>query len=185
MTTTSPARLAISGIRTAIGISGAIALIVGVLMLVWPIKTAFVVTMIVAVYAIAAGIVYAGIGVFSRVLGGWSRAGHVVLGVLFVVAGVLAFFSLESTTLWLAVFVAIFLGVTWIIEGIVALTTLRGPAPKGWTIFYAVVSILAGLVLALSPLWSAFVLWVFLGVSLVVFGVIAIVRAIAFGRAAD
>lgn len=173
---------AINGIRTAIGVSAGIALIVGILILVWPVKTAFVVTFIIAIYAIAAGLLYAGIGVFSKTLGGWARAGHILLGVLFVIAGISAFFNLGATTLWLAVFVAIFLGVTWIVEGIVALTVLGDSRSKGWTIFYAIVSILAGILLAFSPLWSALVLWLYLGIALVVFGVIGVFRAFAFGR---
>ena len=81
------------------------ALIVGILILVWPLKTAIVVTAMIAVYAIITGIVYVGLAIFSKTLGGWSRVGHAVLGVLFVIAGIVAFFNLTETTLLVAVFV--------------------------------------------------------------------------------
>jgi uncharacterized membrane protein HdeD (DUF308 family) len=57
---------------------------------VWPGKTAMVVAAIIAIYAIAAGLVYAGLGIFAAGKGGWSRVGHVLLGVLFIIAGIVA-----------------------------------------------------------------------------------------------
>jgi len=169
-------------LRVALGIGGLVALIVGILILVWPLKTAVVVTAMIAVYAIITGIVYAGIGIFSKTLGGWSRVGHVVLGVLFVIAGVVAFFNLTETTLLLAVFVAIFIGISWIVDGVVSLTTLGSGSGKGWTIFFAIVSIIAGIMLMFAPLFAAAFLWLFVAWSLVILGVIQIVRAFTIGR---
>ncbi|MFT4212112.1 MAG: DUF308 domain-containing protein [Microbacterium sp.] len=173
-------KLAVNAIRTAFGIGGAIALIVGILILVWPLKTAAVGTAIIAIYAIASGLVYAGLGVFSKTLGGWSRVGHILLGLLFVVAGIIALSNLGDTTVFLAIFVAVFVGITWIVEGVVALTTLSGAASKGLTVFFAVVSLVAGIILLFSPLIAAAFLWLFVGVSLVVLGLIQIVRAFTF-----
>ncbi|UIN29205.1 HdeD family acid-resistance protein [Microbacterium binotii] len=172
----------VNGIRTAFGIGGAIALIVGILILVWPLKTAAVGTAIIAVYAIASGLVYAGLGIFSKTLGGWSRVGHIVLGLLFVAAGIIALANLGDTTVFLAIFVGVFIGITWIVEGIVALTTLGNSASRGWTIFFAVMSLIAGVILVFSPLYVA-LLWLFVGASLVILGIIQIVRAFSFGRA--
>ncbi|WP_396641329.1 HdeD family acid-resistance protein [Microbacterium sp.] len=173
-------KAAVNGIRTALGLSGAIALIVGILILVWPGRTAIVVTAIIAVYAVIGGLVYAGLGIFSKSMGGWSRVGHIALGVLYVVAGIIAFFNLGMTAAWLALFLGVLVGIMWIVEGVVALTTLGGSAPKGWTIFFAIISIIAGIVLLFSPLWGALVLWWLLGISLVVLGIIQIVRAFSF-----
>ncbi|WP_159498811.1 HdeD family acid-resistance protein [Microbacterium sp. 18062] len=172
---------AVTGIRTALGIGGAIALIVGILILVWPAKTAAAGTAIIAVYAIASGLVYAGLGVFSKTLGGWARIGHIVLGLVFVAAGVIALANLGDTTVFLAIFVGVFIGITWIVEGVVALTTLSGAGSKGWTIFFAIISLIAGVVLLFSPLYVA-ILWIFVGASLVVLGIIQIVRAFTFGK---
>jgi uncharacterized membrane protein HdeD (DUF308 family) len=171
---------AVNGIRTALGIGGVIALVVGVLILVWPLKTAAVGTAIIAVYAIATGLVYAGMAIFSRTRGGWARVGFIVLGLLFIAAGIIALVNLTDTTVFLALFVGIFLGITWIVEGVVSLTTLSDAGSKGWTVFFAIVSILAGIVLLFSPLYVA-LLWVFVGASLVVIGIIQVVRAFTFG----
>jgi uncharacterized membrane protein HdeD (DUF308 family) len=182
MTALPTAKSAVNAIRVALGIGGAIALIVGILILVWPLKTAAVGTAIIAIYAIGTGIVYAALGIFSRRLSGWSRVGHIVLGLLFVIAGIIALANLTDTTVFLALFVAIFVGITWIVEGVVALTTLPGSAARGWTIFFAVVSIIAGVFLLFSPLIAAAYLWLFVGAALVVLGLVQIVRAFTFGK---
>ena len=62
----------INTVRGAIGVSGAVSLIIGVLILVWPVKTAVVVAGIIAVYAVIAGVVNLAIGIFSRRIGGWA-----------------------------------------------------------------------------------------------------------------
>ncbi|GAA1931377.1 hypothetical protein GCM10009775_24380 [Microbacterium aoyamense] len=173
-------KAAVNGIRTALGIAGVLAVIVGILILVWPGKTAMVVTAIIAIYAIAAGLVYAGLGIFSKTKGGWSRVGHIVLGVLFIIAGVIAFLNLGAATAWLALFLGILVGIMWIVEGVVALSTLGDSASKGWSIFFAIISIIAGVVLLFSPLWGAVVLWWLLGISLIVLGIINVVRAFTF-----
>jgi uncharacterized membrane protein HdeD (DUF308 family) len=182
MSTESAAeKSAVNGVRTALGIGGVLAVIVGILVLAWPGKTAMVVTAIIAIYAIAAGLVYAGLGIFSKSKGGWARIGHIALGILFIIAGVVAFLNLSQTTAWLALFLGILVGIMWIVEGIVSLSTLGDAASKGWTIFFAIVSIIAGIVLLFSPLWGAVVLWWLLGISLIVLGIIQVVRAFTFG----
>lgn len=181
MSTASEAeKSAVNGIRTALGVGGVLALIVGILILVWPAKTAAVVTAIIAIYAIAAGLVYAGLGIFSKTKGGWARVGHIALGVLFIIAGVVALFNLGQTTAWLALFLGILIGIMWIVEGIVALSTLGDASSKGWSIFFAILSIIAGIIVLFAPILGVVVLWWILGISLIVLGIINIVRAFTF-----
>ena len=175
-------RGAVNGIRTALGLAGVLSLIVGILILVWPGKTAVVVTAIIAIYAILAGLVYAGFGIFSKQKGGWSRIGHIALGLLFIVAGIVAFTNLGATAVSLAVFVGILVGIMWVVEGVVSLSTLSAAPAKTWTVFFAILSIVAGVILLFSPLWGAVVLWWLLGISAVVLGIMNIVRAFAIGR---
>ena len=182
MTEPSIAKTATNGIRTALGISGVLSIILGTLILVWPGKTAMVVTAIIAIYAIAAGLVYAGLGIFSAGKDGWSRIGHILLGVLFVISGIVAFMNLGATTAWLAIFLGILVGIMWIVEGVVALSTLSVAPSKGWTVFFAIISIVAGITLLFSPLWGALVLWWLLGIAALVMGVIQVFRAFSFGK---
>jgi len=181
MSTQSPvAKSAVNGIRIALGIGGVLAIIVGILILVWPGRTAMVVTAIIAIYAVAAGLVYAGLGIFSKTKGGWARIGHIVLGVLFIIAGIVAFMNLGATTAWLALFIGILVGIMWIVEGVVALSTIGDASSKTWTIIFAILSIIAGVVLLFSPLYGAVVLWWLLGISLIVLGLVNVIRAFAF-----
>lgn len=176
------AKSAVSAIRAALGLYGLLALVVGVLILVWPGKTAVVVTAIIAIYAIIGGLVYAALGVFSKVDVGWSRIGHIALGALFVIAGVIALLNLGATTVWLAAFIGILVGIMWIIEGLVSLSTLGDARSKGWTMFFAVISVIAGIVLLFSPLFAIVTLWWLLGIMLVVLGILQIARAFMFGK---
>lgn len=180
----SVAGKATNGARTILGVSGLVALIAGILVLVWPGHTATLLVWILAIYAVVAGLVYLGIGIFSKTMGGWKRVGHIVLGVLYVIAGIIAFVNTQQTKIWLAVFIAIFVGIMWIIEGIVTLTNLGASPSRGWSIFFGILSIVAGIILLSSPLWGALILavfvWLYVGISLVVLGIVQIVRAFRF-----
>lgn len=169
-------------IRIALAISGAIALIAGIVLLVWPGKTLVLVTGIIASYLIVAGIVYVGLGAFSGNKGGLSRAGHIVLGLLYIAAGVIGFLNLQQTAATLALITVIFIGISWIVDGVVSLTLLHRDGSRAWTIIYAIFSIVAGAIVIFSPLLAAIALWWILGVTLIVLGVIQIVRAIMLGR---
>lgn len=183
MTTAAGAeKAAVNGIRTALGVGGVLAFLAGLIILIWPDKAAAVTAIIVAIYLVVAGLIYAGLGIFSKQKGGWARVGHILLGVLFVIAGVLAMISPLAFAGFLALFLAILIGITWIIEGIVAFSTLGDSSSKGWSVFFAIVSIVAGIVVITSPLYAALLLWLFLGISLVVLGIINIVRAFTFGK---
>ncbi|QLD10504.1 HdeD family acid-resistance protein [Microbacterium oleivorans] len=170
----------VRSLRTAFIVGGILSVILGVLILVWPGRTAQVATGIIAAYTIIAGIVYAGLGIFSRTKGGWSRVGHIALGVFFIVVGVVAFANLAAFTVSFALFLGVLVGILWIIEGAVSLSVVGESSSRGWTIAFAVLSIIAGVTLLFSPLWGAIVLWWLLGISAVALGVVNIVRGLSF-----
>ncbi|MEV7609053.1 DUF308 domain-containing protein [Microbacterium sp. NPDC089320] len=178
----SEAKSLFTSIRVVLAVSGVIALIAGIVLLVWPTKSAVIVTGIFATYLVIAGLVYIGLGIFSRVKGGWARAGHIVLGLLYIVAGVIAFANLGVAAATLALIVVIFIGISWIVDGVVALSLLGKDGSRVWTLLYALLSIIAGVIVLFSPMYAAAVLWLVLGISLVVLGIVQIVRAITLGR---
>ncbi|HWK20668.1 MAG TPA: DUF308 domain-containing protein [Microbacteriaceae bacterium] len=180
MSESSTAKKSTNAIRVVLGIGGLVAVVLGILVLVWPLKTAAIITILIAIYAVVAGLVYLGLGIFSKGLGAWARIGHIVLGALFIAAGIIAFLNPGDATLILAFIVTIFIGVSWIVEGIVALTLLGQVASKGWTIFYAIISIIAGIFILLAPLWAAALLWLFLGIALIVLGIVQVIRAFTY-----
>ncbi|MDQ1126215.1 uncharacterized membrane protein HdeD (DUF308 family) [Microbacterium sp. SORGH_AS 505] len=177
MSTQQSARTVVGGIRGALLIGGVLAVVVGILILVWPGKTAMVVAGIIAAWAVIAGVVNIALGVLSRSAGAWSRVGHIVLGLIFLIAGIVAFSNLGLAAGTLATFVGALVGILWIVEGVVSLTTLGGTRSRGWTIAFAVLSIVAGVLILFAPVWGALVLWVWLGISLILLGAIQIVRA--------
>ena len=166
------------GIRTALAVSGVLTLVIGILILVWPGKTAEVVAVIIAIYAIIGGIVYIVVGIASPSKGGWARVGHIVLGAVFIIAGILAFSNLSLAAAALAVYIGILVGIMWIVEGVVSLSTLAQVDSKVWTVVFAILSIIAGVILLFAPVWGALLLWWMIGIALVVLGVVQIVRAI-------
>lgn len=177
--TISPAK----GARLALLIAGLAAVGFGIAVLSWPTKAAVALTGVIAVYAIVAGIIYVSLGIFSKELGAGGRIGHVLLGVLYVIAGVYAFSSLQQSAAFLAVFLTIMVGVLWVVEGITALFTLGQSGSKVPTIVFAILSVIAGFTLLSSPLWGTVFLWWLLGISLIVLGALNAIRAIT-GRKA-
>lgn len=169
------------GLRTALGVGGLIAIVLGALILFFPVKTGAVAMQIIAAvmaaYALVAGVVYVGSAIFGRSLGGWGRIGHIVLGLLYVAGGIVMMVNLGSTAAVLALFLSFTVGFLWLLEGVTALTTMKHSKNKTWTIIYAIVSVIAGLTLVLSPLMGAVTLWLLLGISMVVMGLVQAVRA--------
>lgn len=172
----------VNGIRTALGLGGVASLIMGILILVWPGQSAVVVTAMVAIYALFAGVSNLGVGIFSKHVGGWQRAGYIALGVVFLAAALIALVNIGLATASLMVFIAIMVGIVWIIEGVVAFSMMGEATSKGWTIAYGILSIVAGIIMVVSPLIAATTLWLILGVSLVILGIVQIVRGFTFGN---
>lgn len=166
-----------SNVRAALAIGGLVSIVVGIALLVWPEKSATVIAAIIGVYAVIAGLTYIGIGLSSLDKTGWARVGHILLGVLYIIAGYVFFSNLEATTAILVVLITIMIGAIWIVEGITAFTTIGHASSKAWSIVYGVISIIAGLVLLFSPIASAVVLWVILGVSAIVLGIVQVARS--------
>ncbi len=172
----------VKGARLALLVGGLAAIGFGIAVLVWPTKTAVALTGVIAVYAIVAGITYAALGLFSKGLGAGGRIGHILLAVLYVAAGVYAFTSLKQSAAFLALFLTIMVGVMWIIEGFTSLFTLGQSNSKILTILFAILSVFAGFTLLSGPLWGAAFLWWFLGIALVVLGLLNVIRGLTWKK---
>jgi uncharacterized membrane protein HdeD (DUF308 family) len=180
----SMTRSAINGVRAALGISGAVAVVLGVVLLFWPEKTLAVLAIFLGIYFLVAGIMRLGIGIFSRGIGGGVRTLNIILGVLLVIAGVVALKNVTAAATTLVILAIAFIGIGWIIEGVMALVESGSARSSGWAITYGIISILAGLVVLVLPASSALFLLLFAAVALIVLGIIGIVRAFTFGREA-
>ena len=173
---------ATNAIRIALGTSGVIALLAGLIIVIWPDKSAMAIAAVFAVYILLSGLIYTASGIFSKHTGGWARVGHIALGVLLVIAGIVMFSSLGMAAATLGVMLGILVGITWIVEGVAAFSTMSLARSKFWPVLFGVFSILAGIILLLSPLFAALFLFWMLGITLVIQGIINIVRAFTFHR---
>lgn len=168
-------------VRTIMGIGGLVALVIGVLILINPAQSGAVMMTVIAIilgiYLVIAGLVFLGSMVFSKAMSGWRRVGNALLGLLYLIAGIIVFGNVESTAVVLAAFLSVFIGVTWIFEGVLAFASAKSSPSKTWSIIYGIFSIIAGLVLIFSPILGAVTLWIILGASMAVMGLIQVIRA--------
>jgi len=174
-------RKATDVVRTVMGVGGLVALVIGVLILINPVASGAVmmqfVAILLAIYMVVTGLVFLGSMIFSKTMSGWRRVGNAVLGLLYLIAGIIIFGNLGATAAVLTAVLSIFIGVLWIFEGIMSFAAARESKSKTWSIIYGIVSIIAGIVLIVTPLIAAVTLWILVGASMAVMGVVQIVRA--------
>jgi uncharacterized membrane protein HdeD (DUF308 family) len=174
-------RKATDVIRTIMGVGGLVSLVIGVLILINPVQSGAVmmkfVAIIFAIYMTVTGLVFLGSMIFSKTMSGWRRVGNAVLGLLYLIAGIIVFGNLGATAAVLTAVLSIFIGVLWIFEGIMSFAAARESKSKTWSIIYGIVSIIAGIVLIVTPLAAAVTLWLLVGISMAIMGVVQIVRA--------
>jgi uncharacterized membrane protein HdeD (DUF308 family) len=175
---------AINGIRLAFGIGGIVAVILGIILLVWPAKTLGAVAIFLGIYFLVAGVIRLAMGIFSKGISGGMRTLDILLGVLLIVAGVIALKNVAATTAALLILIVAVIGVGWIIEGVLAIVESRGAPSSGWAITSGVISIIAGIVVLVIPGWSAVWLILMAGIVLIIVGILGIVRAFTFGKEA-
>lgn len=157
--------------------SGLLAIILGVLMLVWPGKTVLVATVLFGLSLLVFGGAQLFIAMAAELSGG-GRALLFVSGAVSVILSVLTFRYFGQP--FAILLFAIYIGISFIIRGIattVAAISGTETSGRGWDIVFGIVSVLAGIVMLLLPLTSIVTLAVVTGASLVVLGVFEVVSA--------
>lgn len=173
---------AVKWVRSSFGVSGAIAAILGILLLVAPGKTITLAAVLLGIHFIIVGMVRLGMSVFGRSHRSQHRVLGILLGVLMLVAGIIILRDAAAAAAALLLIVVIFTGVGWVIDGIMSIVESARSSSRGWAVAHGVISLLAGIMVLVIPGWSTIWLVIFTGVSLIVLGVAGIVRAISFGR---
>ena len=149
-----------------LGIRGALAVIFGVLALVWPGITILALALLFAAYVFVDGITLIVSGVETR---GSRRWWYVLAGVVGVIAGVAAAFWPELTALVLVVWAGAWAVVTGVLEIAAA---VRGEGSGRWLMALSgVLSVVAGLLIFLWPGIGALALATVLGIYALVAGV--------------
>lgn len=162
---------------------GLLTVILGVVVLVWPGPSILVAAALFGVYLVVSGIAMVVIAFRLHVSAG-SRVLNFISGVLSVILGILAFrhFGQGYAILLLAIWIAI----GFIFRGVTAVAFAigdEGVPGRGWTIFFGIVSMIAGVVVLAYPIDSIVTLALVVGIWLVVLGVLEVISG--FGMRSD
>jgi uncharacterized membrane protein HdeD (DUF308 family) len=165
-------------VRTGLIIGAVITAIVGILMLVFPEKTALLAGIIFGIFVLIRGIVRVVVGIGGPGLTGLGRTLSIIIGVILMAAGVII---LVNITVGVEV-LAIIIGISWIIDGIATLIESSRAAARAFSIVTGIISVLAGVAMFfLGGLGVALIMMVIGAVALAL-AVVQVVGAIAVGR---
>ncbi len=163
---------------------GVVTLVLGLLVLAWPSATLLVVAILFGIELVILGVIRIVGGVSLPAGTGWVRPLAIVVGVLTVVAGVICFVHPGASL----VVLAIFLGIGWVIDGVVSLVQVfRSGQSAGGRILYllaGLVSVLAGLVVVFFPGSSLLTLTRLAGILMIIVGLAQLISAFSVRRAA-
>ena len=168
----------VSGIRWAFAISGILAVVIGGLVLAWPEATLTVLATLFGLYFLAAGVVHVVRGVFTARAGVGGRVLSILLGVLLVIAGIVAIRNPLNSLVLLAMVI----GISWIVEGVVGLVETAHDSSRWFGWLFGIIGIVAGTVVLLVPVESISVLVLVGGIFLVGSGIIQLIQAFTFGK---
>jgi uncharacterized membrane protein HdeD (DUF308 family) len=105
-----------------------------------------------------------------------------ISGLLLIVIGVVLIRHLHLTL----ALIGLYVGLTWIVQGVTALIAGiadAGQEGRGWWIAFGALSLIAGIVVMVTPVTSVTVLAVLLGVWFIVIGFFEIIAGIMLRRA--
>ena len=162
---------------------GIVALVLGVLMLVWPGVSILAASVLLGLYLVASGIAQV-IMAFGLEVSGGYRVLWFITGALSLILGVLAFRHFGQG--YAVLLLAIWIGVGFIFQGVAAtaLAISNHDLPgRGWTIFFGVTSVIAGLIVLAWPFDSIVVLALVTGIMLVLIGITQVLSS--FGTRHD
>ncbi|MBX5450570.1 HdeD family acid-resistance protein [Thermogemmatispora sp.] len=165
-----------------LAVRGVAAILFGLAALIWPHLTLLVLIYLFGAYALVDGLVAVAVAVQERnVVGHWWIL--LIEGLAGILAGLVAFFWPGITALVLLALIAAWAILTGVIE-IGAAVSFRRALGLEWTLIVGgIVSILLGIVLALSPAAGLLALVWLIGLYAIVFGVLLLIRAWQFHAA--
>jgi uncharacterized membrane protein HdeD (DUF308 family) len=165
-------------------LTGALSVILGVLVLVWPGKSIVVAAILFGVYLLVSGIAQV-IFAFSLHVSAGGRVLLFISGAASLILAVLAFRHFGQG--YAILLLAIWIGVGFIFRGVattVSAISDPGVPGRGWNIFFGVITLIAGIVVIASPFESIVTLAIVVGIWLIVVGVMEMVSAFGIRRAA-
>jgi uncharacterized membrane protein HdeD (DUF308 family) len=154
---------------------GAVALVAGILLLVWPDRTLLLIGVILGVFLVAAGVlgVIKALTTPERLV--MERVIPATVGLLAVAAGTLVIARPEASVLGVALAAGIYLIVAGLANGV---TAFREPDARGAYAVLAIVDIAAGIVVVAWPDVTVTVIAVVFGIALVLRGLAEILLSL-------
>ncbi|WP_063131032.1 HdeD family acid-resistance protein [Nocardia fusca] len=162
---------------------GAVSVVVGVMVLVWPGPTIVVLAVLFGIYLLVSGVFQLVAAFGGHVSGGW-RAMLLVSAVLSFILGFFALRHLGDAVLLMALWI----GIGWMFRGVAVLVAAAdapsGTSGRGWNVFFGIVLLIGGAMLIVWPFNSVAVLTLVAGWWLIFVGIVEVVSAIQVrGRA--
>ncbi|MFB6898264.1 HdeD family acid-resistance protein [Streptomyces hydrogenans] len=168
----------------ALLVAGLVALVLGVLVLVWPGASLLAAGVLFGLYLLFSGVTQL-VAAFGTHATASLRVLAFISGALSILLGLFCFRGATQSILLLALWI----GIGWLFRGItqtVAAASDPAMPARGWQVLLGVVSAVAGVVLIVSPLESVAVLTLLGGIWLIAVGAAEIVTAIQIrSRARD
>ena len=176
-------RVTITTYRWGFGIAGLVAIAMGIFVLVWPNEMVKIAALLVGIYAVLSGLIYIFTAIRAKELKSLARITRVVAGIAFITAGIVMLSFLSASAVVLANVLGVILGILWMVEGVSALMLLRGRVEQNaLATGYAIVALVIGVLLLLTPVWgTAFLRWM-IGFGLVLLGIAQVYRAAMAAR---
>jgi uncharacterized membrane protein HdeD (DUF308 family) len=156
-------------------LTGLVAVAVGVIVMIWPGKTALVAGVLFGIYLVVSGIGYL-FAAFGTHAGGAMRVLSFITGVVSLVLGFFCFRD-KFEAVWL---LALWIGISWVFRGVTllaaALSFDKLPG-RGWQVLSGLIIIIGGAVLIIYPNDSMVILAWVAGWWLIVIGIMDIIGA--------
>ncbi|MGO2749918.1 MAG: HdeD family acid-resistance protein [Pseudoclavibacter sp.] len=168
----------VTTLRWVFGIGGAVALILGIVALAFPVKALTAIAWIFGLFFVFSGVLRLVRAIVSKGIPTAWRVFNGVVGLLLVAGGVIALVQPAALIDALGILIAI----TWIIEGIASLADASPGQSRWFAILSGVLSIIAGLLILLWPAGVVVVMLWIVAFILIIGGVTQLVMAFRFGK---
>ena len=176
-------RITITTYRWGFGIAGLVAIAMGIFVLVWPNEMVKIAALMVGIYAVLSGLIYIFTAIRAKELKSLARITRVIAGIAFITAGIVMLSFLSASAVVLANVLGVILGILWMVEGVSALMLLRGRVEQNaLATGYAIVALVIGVLLLLTPVWGTVFLRWMIGFGLVLLGIAQVYRAAMASR---
>jgi uncharacterized membrane protein HdeD (DUF308 family) len=167
-------------------LSGVLAVVLGALVLFWPGKSLIVAAVLFGAYLLVSGIAQI-LFAFALHASAGSRILLFISGAASLILAVLAFRHFgEGYALLL---LAIWIGIGFIFRGVattaMSFGELKGTPGRGWSLFFGIVTVIAGIVMLAYPFDSLVTLTLVVGIWLIVIGVFEIISGIQIRKAGN